>query len=165
MEKATINYIINTRDGSKILPLDQASLYYIDIYTSKYKDETDFIKNHPNRDKILNFIDSNNGKKGKLYLSYTVDLYKKRNIPLMYNNSDQIVLEDDSLNGKVSEIEKARRLLFNSKNQLFTRLLVRCSTFKETFEYHILISEEEYLFAKRNGIDVIILILFIFQNY
>lgn len=154
MRKATLNYVINTSNGSKVLPLDSASLYYIDSYTSQYKNQHDLIINHPDKDKILNFIHSNNGEDGKLKISYTMDLESKKNLVPLYSNMQGIVIEDDLLNDKISETEKARKLLFNSKSQLFARIVSMSNSLKPTFSYQISISYQEYLNAKKNNLIV-----------
>lgn len=154
MKRATLNYTVNTSYGLKELPLDSASLYHIDNFTSQYKNDQELIKNYPNRDKILKFIRENNGVKGKLRISYTTDLSSKVNIPLIYNNSSSIVIIDDLINGRISEVENARKLLFNSKNQLFARSILIYKDLYDAFSYRMSVSYYEYLLLQKNGLYV-----------
>ena len=114
MKKAFLNYVINSSNGIKKMIVEADSLDYIDSITSKYNNDFEFIKASNKKLKIIDFIKENGNKKGKLEIEYAIDINQKIDLPVFYNYPNRIVLDDDFMNNDVSEIEKARKLLFNS---------------------------------------------------
>ena len=148
MKKAFLNYVINSSNGIKKMIVEADSLDYIDSITSKYNNDFEFIKASNKKLKIIDFIKENGNKKGKLEIEYAIDINQKIDLPVFYNYPNRIVLDDDFMNNYVSEIEKARKLLFNSKNQLFARIALLDRSIMDTLSYKVSISYPEYLYAK-----------------
>lgn len=155
MKKSVLNYTIQTEDGKKVLTLDKASLYYIDRYTSQYKNDDELLSNYPMKDTVYNFIRQNNGIKGRLSITYPINVTRKENIPLLYSYEQPIVTEESLDENSVTEVEKARRLLFNSKGQIFARLLLSCISTKDCYDYKVSITYDEYLYALKKNIPII----------
>lgn len=154
MKKASLRYVINNPSDTKKIILTTGSLSYIDYLTSLFNCSDEFVSDYIDKHKPYDFKFQNTLSKGSLELIYTIDVEKKINIPILYGNSDEIVLKDDFINGKISEIEKARKLLFNSKNQWFARNVLLNDYIKDLFSYIMELSYNEYLLSQKHGLDV-----------
>lgn len=155
MNNATLTYVINYNNQIKRLKLETQSLLYVDRYTSEYKNEDDFIKNYYNKGMIDNFIRENGNIKGKLVVSYTKNMKEKEDVMPLYNSQEEFALVDNPYEGKITEIEKARKLLFNSKNQMFAKLVISNNTFENHLNKMIDLSLEEAIYLKKCGFSPI----------
>ena len=151
MRNATLNYIIDTGVGERILRLESGSLFYMDRNTSPYRNEEDFICHYYNRNKIYKFIKENGNLRGRLTITYAKSVEEKENVPILFNTKTDFVFDDDPYEGKITEIEKARRLLFNSKNQLFTRLLTSTTIMDDFKKKLMIVTDKERLTLEKNG--------------
>ena len=154
MNNATLVYRVKYNNEYKDLVLEHNSLFSIDNKTSSFKNEKDFIENYCNKDKIFNFIKKNNNIKGKIIIDYRRSLNKKEILEPIFDNKDEIIFNEDYLNNKVTEIEKARKLLFNSKNQLFTKILLNSHLLDSELNRVFCLEDEEVKFAKNNGVNI-----------
>lgn len=154
MKKAFLNYSINTKEGTKKVFIESDFLDYIDEKTYLYKNDDELINHCLQKNKILQFISENNMCKGKFEIEYPLEIDRKITIPVLFNTFDELVLVDDFMNGKISEIEKARKLLFTSKNQLFAKLFLMNSDIHSAFSYKFQISDEERFLAEKNNLRV-----------
>ena len=152
MNNATLMYVIDSNQGQHNLRLESESLYHIDNYTSDYKNEEDFINNYHYKDKIYNFIKENGNNKGKLVISYAKTANDKENLQPLFNSKEGFVFDEDPYEGRLTEIEKARKLLFNSKNQLFTKLILANNTLDRQLNKLIDLTEEENEYVSNFGI-------------
>lgn len=155
MNKATLNYIINVGNNERVLRLETEPLYTMDRHTSPYLNEKDFIAHYYNKDKILKFIRDNGNIEGRLTITYAKSVQDKQELPIIYNNKSGFVFEDDPYEGKITEIEKARKLLFNSKNQMFTRLVLSLGILNDFQSKLIDLTDKEASFVRKQGIEVI----------
>lgn len=157
MKDTTLQYVVFTEaQEKKTISLEFTSLYYIDHYTSKFKDEKEFIENYPNKDKIYDFISKNNPRSGRFSLLYTTNYNTREELPLVFGVSEDIVLKDDYNTNVVSEIERARKLILDSKSQLFIRLFLSNNSILPTIDYNLSISYLESLKLKKLGITILI---------
>ena len=154
MNNATLYYRINYNNENKQLRLENQSLYLIDKITSGFKNEDDFIKHYYNREKIDSFIKENGNTRGSLYIQYTKDIQDKKELELIFDTDEKIVLNEDFYNNQITEIEKARKLLFNSKNQLFTKVLLTSHILDTELNRMIDLDSEECKFALNNDVEV-----------
>ena len=154
MNNATLYYRINYNNEDKELRLENQSLYLIDKITSDFKNEEDFITHYYNKDKIDSFIKENGNTRGSLYIKYTKNIKDKKELELLFDSDDKIVLNEDFYNNQITEIEKARKLLFNSKNQLFTKILLTSHILDTELNRMIDVNEEEKKYALNNGVEV-----------
>lgn len=146
MNNATLMYVINDNNSIKNLKLESQSLYYIDNYTKRYKNEEDFINNYYNKNKIFDFIKENGDIKGQLVISYARNVSTKENIQPLFNTKENFIFNEDPYEGRITEIEKARKLLFNSKNQLFVKLILKNNTLDRQLNKLIDLTDEEYYY-------------------
>ncbi len=153
MNNATLIYKIQYNNSSKELKLENQPLYLIDKITSNFKNDDDFINHYYNKERILNFIKDNGNTKGNVVIDYKKDVYEKEELKPLYDIKD-IVIKEDLYNNNYSELEKARKLLFNSKNQIFARIILKSNIFKEELNRYIDLNEEEVRFATINDIEV-----------
>ncbi len=150
MSKATLNYIIDNKE----LMICKDSLSGIDKYTCNYKNADDLKQSPSLKDKIKEFSRVNNKDKGSFQITY-IDGYRKKDLKPLFNDKTPIVLTDDLMNGRISEFEKSRKLLFNSKKQLFCRGLYKNENINDSLEMDIKISDEEKNILLYSGIKVI----------
>lgn len=147
MNNATLMYIIKNDNETKKLKLETESLYYMDMYTKNYKDEKDFINHYPKKEMIDKFIKENGNNSGNLVVSYTMNMQEKEDISPLFNSKENFEFKDDPYEGKVTEIEKSRKLLFNSKNQMFVKLILSSKILDKELNRLIDLSEEENEYA------------------
>ena len=154
MNNATLLYRISYNNNYDELKLESRSLFFIDRITSSFKNDDDFINHYYNKDEIKDFIKKHNNIKGNIVIDYRKDFNNKETLLPLYNQKDNIVYKDDSYNDKISELEKARKLLFNSKNQLFTKLLFNSKLLKNELNRFVTLEDDEVKFAKTNNVEV-----------
>lgn len=155
MNNSSLNYIINVNGKEKELYLESLPLYELDNYTSNYPNENEFIKKYSGKDKIEKFLKENKVGKGNLVIKYTKSQKNKAILPILYNSKEKIEFAENPFEGKITEIEKARKLLFNSKNQLFVKLVLESKLLNKLCNNQISITYKEKLVALDNGLDVI----------
>ncbi len=156
MRDTSLQYVVYTENQEKkTILLETTSLYYIDRYTSRFKDENEFISNYSNKDKIYDFISKNNPRSGRFSLIYTTSHNTREELPLVFNQEEEVVLKDDYSSNVLSEIEKARKLILDSKNQLFAKMFLLSKTLEPTIDYNLTISYLESLKLKKLGIGII----------
>ena len=154
MNNATLVYKIKYNNQNKVLRLYNKPLMFIDNMTSNYLNEEDFINNFYNKDEIYKFIKENGNIKGKLVIDYKKDVNKQEEIKPLFNQKNEIVINDDFYNNQISEVEKARKLLFNSKNQMFTKLLLSDKLLNNELNKVINLDEDEIKYSKNNNIKL-----------
>lgn len=155
MKKAVLNYVVKDQNDKLVyLPIETSSLYQMDFYTAQFKNDSDLIKDCPKRNQILEFIRVNGNEPGKFVISYVTNIYSKKNIPVLYDDPNEILINEDYINGEVSEVEKSRRLLFNSQGQIFSKLLLSDKDISECYNYRFSLSFQEYLAALKNNVVV-----------
>lgn len=140
MAKAILTYI--DENGNNI-PLESGSLFYIDQNTKIYKNIAALKENYSLKTDNI---------KGKLKLFYISSTSQKDELPILLNDDKPIHIKDDYLEEKTSEIEKGRKLLFNSKNKLFLRLALRYKLVKDTFNYRVELTKKQYDYALKNNL-------------
>lgn len=155
MNNATLLYVIKSQDETKSLRLENETLYSVDMYTSQFKNQEDFINNYPNKEKIYSFEKQNGAKDGKLVVSYAKSTKEKENIEPLFDNQEDFIFKDDPYEGRLTEIEKARKLLFNSKNQLFARLILKNNTLGRELNKLIDLTNEENDYITKLGFTTI----------
>jgi hypothetical protein len=145
MGRANLQYYI--KDKSLVVYSDL--LNNVDKFTSKFKSEKDLYQNLCTSTGLEDFVEQNNSK-GYFKILY-FDRAKLRVIPVLYN-SDEIEVDDVHEYGIVSESEKARKKLLNSKEQLYSKLFLLNSDVDSAKKLSIGVSYEEYKLLNRLGI-------------
>lgn len=155
MKSATLMYVIQNKDERKSIRLETESLYSVDMYTSQFKNQEDFIKNYPNKEKIYTFQKQNGIADGKIVVAYAKSTKEKENLKPLFDNKEDFVFKDDPYEGRITEIEKSRKLLFNSKNQLFARLILKNNTLGQELNKSINLTNEENEYITKYGFKTI----------
>ena len=153
MNNATLLYRISYNNNYDDLRLENRSLFLIDRITSSFKNDEDFINHYYNKMEINKFIRNHNNIKGNLLIDYRNDINDKRELLPIYNQ-ENIIYKDDSYNNKLSELEKARKLLFNSKNQMFTKLVLQSKIFEKELNRFVTLDNDEEKYAKANNVEI-----------
>ena len=81
----------------------------------------------------------------------------REELPLIFNDKEPIYITTNHYEGKVSEIEKSRKLLFSSKDKKFMKKFVSNDILSETANFKINISDEEAKYICVNNIDLPVL--------
>ena len=145
------NAILNITIDGKELMLYKDNLSNIDKLTSNYKNANELKKNDSIREKVSQA--GSNYKNGEFTISYLGGLKKKIVKPL-FNDNIPIILTDDLFKNKVSETEKARKLLFNSKKQIFSRAIYKSNSVNDSLNIELKLTEEEKNNLLLSNIDV-----------
>lgn len=154
MRKATLTYtaVSNNYEAIKSINLESGSLFYIDECTKGHENLISLQNSYLYYDRIKSFLTNNNTNKGKFSIEYVINNEKKEKLPLLLGDDTPIFNRDNVYEYKKSEIEKARKLLFNSKNKMFLKAFLRCKKFTNTLNFNVKISYKEYLYANKLNI-------------
>lgn len=149
--KALLLYTYIDKSTSKSITtiLENNELYYIDECTKSFESINKLLDSFFYQDKVKG------NKNGKLELLCILNNSKRIKLPLLINDNNRIVMSDDYIEGITSDIEKARKLLFNSKNKKFLRMFLNNEIFASTTYFDMSINNNEYDLLKRNNINVI----------
>lgn len=116
MNKATLNY---TTKDNKTIVLNSSTLYEIDKYTRNFKGDKEVFEKYYNKiSAITEKVD------GSLNICYYKSAVKKEIIPILYKQKTPLYIKDDYITNNISEIEKARRLIFSSKKDIFSKMIL-----------------------------------------
>jgi len=143
MAKAVLTYVDSKTNN---ITLESGSLFYIDSLTKGFNTKKDIAVKYSSKIKE---------EDGILKLDYITSNTKREVIPIILNDKDPIYIRDDYLKEQISEIEKARKLFFNSKNKLFLKLALKYTLLKDTLDFNIKLSSREYKYALKKGLNVI----------
>lgn len=149
MSRAVLSYKDPKTEVQTILEV--GSLFYIDQCTKNYNSLLDLLNSFIYKPKLVNYdnISTNN-----IELSYVLSNSRKDKLTVLVNDHESINKRDNYSENKKSEVERARKLLLNSKDKTFVKLFLDNSDFKETSNFNIKLSYSEYLFALKNNLDV-----------
>ena len=147
MGKAILNITI---DGKELM-LYKDNLSNIDKITSNYKNANELKKNESIAEKVSQY--GKGIKNGEFTISY-LGGYKKKIIKPLFNDSMEIILTDDLFKNRVSETEKARKLLFNSKKQIFSRAIYKSNSINDSLNIELKLTEEERNTLLYAGVEV-----------
>lgn len=145
MSKALLVYTPLDDNNNQVI-LESGSLFYIDSITKLYK-ESDEIKQHYSY-KI------GNDSEGVINTFYIRSNSLKEKIPVLYNDTKLINIYDNFYEKVYSETEKSRKLLYNSKNKMFIKSFLNSKLLANTINFQVKLSYNEYVYAKKNNIDV-----------
>ena len=150
MNNATLEYVISDNSGTRNILLESGSLFNVDQFTCDFKNENDFISKYQHKDIIYKFIKSNNNTKGRILIKYKKNEKEDKEILPLFNAKDIFIYNNDS----ITDLEKAKRLLYNSKNQLFIKLAFSENTFDSFLNNLLDLTSEEALFLSDLGYKI-----------
>lgn len=157
MSKATLTYVLNkaNEEDHSVLYLESGSLRYIDHCTKRYKDEED-LRNSPLYKTKLDEFKRKSGEeqKGKFIVSYIEDSDRKETIPILFDDEKDIITMIDIQESSTNEIEKARHLLWTSKDKEFLNKFLKEGRFTDTTFFNIKLNgKKEIKTAVNNGFE------------
>ncbi len=138
----------------KVSTIESGSLRYIDSITKNYLNEEDLMSDETYREKIRPYKLHHEGASSKIVLSYIKNNEEKVNLDILYDDEDDIRTRTSSLEEIKSETERARKLLLNSKNQIFLTSFLLNKNLEKTITPTIKMTIGEYKIAKDNGYNV-----------
>ncbi len=155
MSVAVLGYRRRNSSINDIYTLENADLRYIDKITKEYENEQELILSSRYASVIRGFCADGDILDGEIVLNYIKSNQQKVSLSIIYNDSEDICLKASSLDEFKSETEKARKLLFSSKNKLFLKLFLQNKNMMSTTYQTVKMTLNEYKVAKREGLDVI----------
>ncbi len=142
-------------EPDKVINIETGALRYVDSITKSYKnvdellsDETYALKVKPYR--MNHTIDDNSD----LVLTYIRNNEEKVELDVLFDDEDEIRTRTSSLEDIKSETEKARKLLLNSKHQMFLTSFLLNKNLKDTTSPTVKMTLNEYRIAKKEGYPV-----------
>lgn len=157
MSKATLTYVLKNKvDGDDaILYLETGTLRYIDYCTKKFLNEEDLKKDPDYKKRIDLFAEQLSDKEdGKIVVSYIEDSDKKEELPILFNDDRTIISSIDLATDETNQIERARHLLWTSKDEMFLKMFLEDLRFSDTTFFNIkLTSIKELEKVLEFGID------------
>jgi len=155
MAIANIELRINSKDDNKNLILESGTLRYIDNITKSFRD-AESLKNAEEFSGRISNLAPEELKNNKIYLYYIKNNDDKVQLKPIYDDSEPILVRANSIEGEISEIEKARKLLFSSRNQLFLSLFLNHNSLSKTTYGTIRMTPSEYKYAKDAGLSTFV---------
>ena len=131
----------NSLSKNNSITLESGSLRYVDACTKEFKSKRELVNSYKYRVRTKK-IDN-----GELKVYNIRNNSYKEGIPILLNDSNPIYLNDNYFDNIISEIERARKLLFRSKNKIFISKFLSTNMFNDTLKFNIKLSSPEYKFA------------------
>lgn len=157
MSKATLTYVLNkaNEEDNSVLYLESGSLNYVDHCTKRYQDAHE-LRNSPLYKTKLDEFKHRSGQEeeGEFYVSYIEDSDRKEIIPILFNDDKDIITMLDIQDNATNEIEKARHLLWTSKDKEFLKTFLEEERFTDTTFFNIKLNgRKEIKTAMTNGFE------------
>ena len=146
MGRASLSYFI--KDKNIVLYSDM--LKSVDMYTSRYNNAKELYDSINSSYIIDDFIKENN-RSGKFKVVYIDRGNITRVLPVLYKD-EEIYVDDVASTGIVSESEKARKRLLNSKEQLFSKLFLLNKDVDNAKKVSVEVSYDEAMLLKNSGV-------------
>jgi len=148
MTKAILTYTPKDIDNARTITLESGSLYYVDYCTKNYKNIEELKSAFNYQMKI------GQSKIGELVLWCICDNETREKLPLLINDPRPLIIRDDYYNNKVSELERARKLLLSSKNRMFITGFLKSRKFTNALNFNIKLSIVESKYLLKTGIEI-----------
>lgn len=162
MGKAILSYTLDKKSNSDAdeLILLTGSLRRIDNCTRFYNNIEEMRQSPEFQEQINNFIKRNenyiktynNNFAGEFAVSFIVDSEKREYLPILIDDKKPIRTRTSSLEEVKSEVEKARKLLFRSKDKMFLKRMLKDERFADTTDFDIKLKLPEYKEVTKKGI-------------
>lgn len=162
MGKAILSYTLDKKSNSDAdeLILLTGSLRRIDNCTRFYNSIEEMRQSPEFQEQINNFIKRNenyiktynNNFAGEFAVSFIVDSEKREYLPILIDDKKPIRTRTSSLEEVKSEVEKARKLLFRSKDKMFLKRMLKDERFADTTDFDIKLKLPEYKEVTKKGI-------------
>ena len=161
MSKAILSYTLDKKSGIEAneLVLLSGSLKMVDNCTRGYDSIEALRQSSEFQARINDFLkrnenyirDYNNNFQGEFVVAFIMDSEKREYLPLLINDEKPIRTRTSALEDVKSEVERARKLLFRSKDKLFLRRMLRDERFSDTTDFDIRLKYPEYKEVVKKG--------------
>ena len=155
--KAILIYSIKNDDNTMdYINLEDSNLHTIDKLTSKYA-SIDELKNIPKyKEQIDRFLKQKQKiDSGEIKLFYIENKDYKEELKILLNEKNSLKINKDITNETITEFEKARKLLWSSKNNKYLKLFLKNDRLKDTLNVMIKIqNKKEYKLLKDHGMMI-----------
>ena len=155
--KAILIYSIKNDDNTMdYINLEDSNLHTIDKLTSKYA-SIDELKNIPKyKEQIDRFLKQKQKiDSGEIKLFYIENKDYKEELKILLNEKNSLKINKDITNETITEFEKARKLLWSSKNNKYLKLFLKNDRLKDTLNFMIKIqNKKEYKLLKDYGMMI-----------
>ena len=155
--KAILIYGIKNDDNTMdYINLEDSNLHAIDKLTSKYA-SIDELKNIPKyKEQIDRFLKQKQKiDSGEIKLFYIENKDYKEELKILLNEKNSLKINKDITNETITEFEKARKLLWSSKNNKYLKLFLKNDRLKDTLNFMIKIqNKKEYKLLKDHGMMI-----------
>jgi len=135
-------------DPNRVTILDSGTLYYIDSITGDFKDQEDLKNSEYYRERVPN------SEREELVLTYVRNNKDKKELTLLFDDDNPIRIRTSSLEDVKSEVEISRKLLLNSKKQMFLNSFLYNKNLIATTSATVKMTIDEYKLAKKEGYQV-----------
>lgn len=162
MGKAILSYTLDKKSNSDAdeLILLSGSLRMVDNCTRAYESIESMRQSPEFQERINDFIkrnenyikNYNDNFEGEFAVAFIIDTDKREYLPLLINDDKPIRTRTGALEEVKSEVEKARKLLFRSKNKLFLRRMLQDERFADTTDFDVKLKLPEYKTVVRKGL-------------
>jgi len=142
--------------NKKSLTLESASLKEIDNITRFYRNAFDVINSKKYKAKVDEYVKGGSFVRGNLKVVYTIEQDSRVVLPAIFNRTDEILLFSSTVDEKLSEVDKARKKLFGSKDNLYIQLFLNNPIMESTTMHLVRLDSEEYLYAKSRGLEPVL---------
>ena len=155
--KAILIYSIKNDDNTMdYINSEDSNLHTIDKLTSKYA-SIDELKNIPKyKEQIDRFLKQKQKiDSGEIKLFYIENKDYKEELKILLNEKNSLKINKDITNETITEFEKARKLLWSSKNNKYLKLFLKNDRLKDTLNFMIKIqNKKEYKLLKDHGMMI-----------
>ena len=155
--KAILIYSIKNDDNTMdYINLEDSNLHTIDKLTSKYA-SIDELKNIPKyKEQIDRFLKQKQKiDSGEIKLFSIENKDYKEEFKILLNEKNSLKINKDITNETITEFEKARKLLWSSKNNKYLKLFLKNDRLKDTLNFMIKIqNKKEYKLLKDHGMMI-----------
>lgn len=141
-------------DPDKIINIETGALRYVDSITKDYKAVDELLNDETYAVKIKPYQMNHTIDDSKLVLTYIKNNEEKIELDVLFDDNDNIRTRTSSLEDIKSETEKARKLLLNSKHQMFLTSFLLNKNLKDTTSSTVKMTLNEYRIAKKEGYPV-----------
>ena len=155
MAIANIELKLGHKPDSKSIVLETGSLKYIDSIFKSFTDEESLKHSEEFKGKV-SLLSSKELYNGRIVLYYIKNNDDKIKLKPIYNDEIPILTRANAMEDEATEIEKSRKLLFSSRNQLFLSMFLNNSNLLKTTYGSIKMTPSEYKCAKASGLSTFI---------
>lgn len=155
MAIANIELKLGNKNDNRSIVLESGTLRYIDSMIKSFNNEQSLKKAEEFTEK-LSMLSNEELQNSKIMLFYIKNNDDKIKLKPIYSDEEPILITANSIEGEVTEVEKARKLLFSSRNKLFLSMFLNNNTLLRTTYGSIKATPDEYKHAKEMGLATLI---------